>query len=273
MADATIFQPATVPGVYGFYPNLNLGMYNREDLRQRTNYQPLPPTTTELEALLVRAEAWAEVALQAQAAPLRRGQDRSIPPPPAVPNATELTDVPQGTVLWHILRQRRVTASKIAALLGVLEEESASYLRDEQVKLATPKPSKEHMQSAYESFRDTAPPCWPPEIKNHEHGAEVCAMEMGMNGEATAMQTYLDWLMREHPGWHVQEAGVAHLTQLPPSMAVDGISLEQLPPIMVSPDGYVVRPKRVWYQCRVWSKLPRKAERWEGYVTSIAKLY
>jgi hypothetical protein len=66
-------------------------------------------------------------------------------------------------------------------------------------------------------------------------------MQMGTNGEATAMLTYLEKLKAEQPRWKVQEAGVAHLTNLPPSVAGGGVMLERLPPIMVSPDGYVVR--------------------------------
>ena len=242
MAAATNEHPVNVPGVYGVYPNLELGMYSNEDLAQRTDYVPLPQPAPEIQMLMTATADWAEEA-RAQEAEAERAP-RTAPPirqPPPLPDATALVDVPQRSVLWHVLRRKRVTASTLAALLGVLEADSASFLRDQQVKVTTPKPGPEHMQRAYESIRTTKAPRQHPTISSHEEGAAACAMEMGTKGEATAMMTYLEWMAREHPGWKVHEAGVAHLTQLPPSVAGDGISLELLPPIMVSPDGYVVR--------------------------------
>ncbi len=121
MANTTTFQPTAVPGVYGMYPNLALRMCSKDELLRAGNYIPLPPPTVEIRGLIELADAWAAEACQALDQPQQPGQQPSIPPPPAVPNATELEDVPQRTALWHLLRKGRVTASKVAALLGVLE--------------------------------------------------------------------------------------------------------------------------------------------------------
>lgn len=73
-----------------------------------------------------------------------------------------------------------------------------------------------------------------------QDGYRACAMAMGTNGEHMAMLTYVKYLRQTHPDLVVHEAGVAHLSALPNGAASWGVDIAQLPPIMVSPDGYLV---------------------------------
>jgi hypothetical protein len=200
-------------------------------------------------------------------AQLTRSQAEALEPS-AQDVLRHLEAVPQRSAVWHWQRQGRVTASKVSAWLGVLEPASARMLRN--LNAFTVAPSGDAaLEQAYEGcvngMQQTPP------INSHAEGLQRVAMEMGTYGEPTVMLAYLAYLAK-WPQRRVAEAGVAHLHQVPTEVAAHGaVNMSALPPIMVSPDGYVVRGavQRRWCLQLVVHEVQQRAPAWHLLSTAL----
>lgn len=217
-------------GMVGQLPNLRLGMFGEAVLKDSPSYC----------AMDVHAAAASVEPLQSWMA-----IDGNVGAP-LPDNLIHLEDVPQRSEVWQMLRVGRVTASTISDILGIKEKESVTFLRKNGVKLMVREGSPEYLNTACEQLISKQPR-QQEQISSHQQGYRACAMQMGTNGEHMGHLTFLKYLRSKGLDLFVREAGVRHLSYIPATVL--GISDEQvggwmcmdkLPPIMVSPDGYVV---------------------------------
>lgn len=227
-------------GMVGQLPNLHLGMVGEGVLKENPRYLPMDEDVAA--ATVEELGDWLQVNGNV-GAPL---PDRLL----------QMEDVPQRSEVWHLLRVGRLTASVVSDLLCIKEPDSVTFLRRNGVKVMVPKGSPEYLDALCE-WLTTKQLRQQGQISSHEEGYRACAMHMGTNGEHMGVLTVLKYIHTKKLDLYVREAGVRHLSYIPesvlsiPDELVGGsLCMDFLPPIMVSPDGYLVRYKQMCYVCQ-----------------------